>query len=226
MAKSKTSYHCRNCGAIANKWSGQCGDCGEWNTLEESITTASTGKTAERFQGYAGSATITSIEDVDLTEEARFGTGMTELDRALGGGVVAGSVTLIGGDPGIGKSTLLLQCMASLSGSHSSLYVTGEESLQQVTLRARRLGLPAKNLRLLTETCVEAITQHALSDKPQVMVIDSIQTVYTQLLQSAPGSVAQVRESAAHLVRFAKQHNVAMFVVGHVTKEGALAGTA
>lgn len=224
MAKSKTSYHCRSCGAIASKWSGQCADCGEWNTLEETVTSAATGKTAERFQGYAGSASITSIDDVDLTEEARFGTGMSELDRALGGGVVAGSVTLIGGDPGIGKSTLLLQCMASLSTNYSTLYVTGEESLQQVTLRARRLGLPAKKLRLLTETCVESITHHALSDRPQVMVIDSIQTVYTQLLQSAPGSVAQVRESAAHLVRFAKQHNVAMFVVGHVTKEGALAG--
>jgi DNA repair protein RadA/Sms len=224
MAKSKTSYHCRNCGGVASKWSGQCADCGEWNTLEESVSVAATGKTAERFQGYAGTAAITSIADVDLSAEPRFGTGLSELDRALGGGVVAGSVTLIGGDPGIGKSTLLLQCMASLSANYATLYVTGEESLQQVSLRARRLGLPVKNLRLLTETCVESISQHALKDKPQVMVIDSIQTVYTQLLQSAPGSVAQVRESAAHLVRFAKQHNVAMFVVGHVTKEGALAG--
>ncbi len=224
MAKNKTSYHCRSCGGITSKWSGQCADCGEWNTLEETVRVAPAGKNAERFQGYAGNASITSIEQVDLTEETRFGTGLSELDRALGGGVVTGSVVLIGGDPGIGKSTLLLQCMASLSADYSTLYVTGEESLQQVTLRARRLGLPAKNLRLLTETCVESITRHAMTDKPQVMVIDSIQTVYTQLLQSAPGSVAQVRESAAHLVRFAKQHNVAMFVVGHVTKEGALAG--
>lgn len=224
MAKSKTSYYCRNCGAVASKWSGQCAECGEWNTLEESITNPVTGKNTGRFQGYAGNAAITTISDVDLTEETRLTTGISELDRALGGGIVAGSVTLIGGDPGIGKSTLLLQCMATLSVSHSTLYVTGEESLQQVTLRARRLGLPAKNLRLLTETCVESITHHAIPNKPQVMVIDSIQTVYTQLLQSAPGSVAQVRESAAHLVRFAKQHDVAIFVVGHVTKEGALAG--
>ncbi|MEM7256995.1 MAG: ATPase domain-containing protein, partial [Pseudomonadota bacterium] len=172
MAKSKTSYHCRSCGGISSKWSGQCAECGEWNTLEETLTPAATGKTAERFQGYAGSATITSIDEVDLTEETRFGTGMSELDRALGGGVVAGSVTLIGGDPGIGKSTLLLQCMASLSNNYSTLYVTGEESLQQVTLRARRLGLPAQKLRLLTETCVESITHHALTDRPQVMVID------------------------------------------------------
>lgn len=225
MAKSKTSYHCRSCGGISPKWSGQCGDCGEWNTLEETVTVAaSSGKNTERFQGYAGQSAITSIEEVDLSEEPRRSSGLSELDRALGGGIVPGSVTLIGGDPGIGKSTLLLQCMAALSNDYPTLYVTGEESLQQVTLRARRLGLPAKNLRLLTETCVESITEHARADKPQIMVIDSIQTVYTQLLQSAPGSVAQVRESAAHLVRFAKQQNVAMFVVGHVTKEGALAG--
>ncbi len=224
MAKTKTSYHCRSCGAVAPKWSGQCAECGEWNTLEESVTTASAGKTSDRFQGYAGNSTITNIEDVDLAVEPRLATGLSELDRALGGGIVTGSVTLIGGDPGIGKSTLLLQCMAALSADNPTLYVTGEESLQQVTLRARRLGLPAKNLRLLTETCVESITEHARVDKPQIMVIDSIQTVYTQQLQSAPGSVAQVRESAAHLVRYAKQNNVAMFVVGHVTKEGALAG--
>ncbi len=224
MAKTKITYHCQSCGAVAPKWSGQCAECGEWNTLEESIAAASTGKAADRFQGYAGQSTITSIEDVDLAIEPRLCTGLSELDRALGGGIVTGSVTLIGGDPGIGKSTLLLQCMAALSTDNSTLYVTGEESLQQVTLRARRLGLPAKNLRLLTETCVESITEHARIDKPQIMVIDSIQTVFTQQLQSAPGSVAQVRESAAHLVRYAKQNNVAMFVVGHVTKEGALAG--
>ncbi len=224
MAKTKLSYTCRACGALAPKWSGQCADCEEWNTLEESIATASSGKTSARFQGYAGQSTVTSIEDVNLEVEPRRSTGLSELDRALGGGIVPGSVTLIGGDPGIGKSTLLLQCMAAISSEYSSLYVTGEESLQQVTLRARRLGLPAKNLRLLTETCVESITAHAKADKPQIMVIDSIQTVYTDAMQSAPGSVAQVRESAAHLVRFAKQSNIAMFVVGHVTKEGALAG--
>ncbi len=225
MAKPKLSYSCRSCGALAPKWSGQCADCEEWNTLEETIATAaSSAKSASRFQGYAGQSTVTSIEDVSLEVEPRRSTGLSELDRALGGGIVPGSVTLIGGDPGIGKSTLLLQCMAAISAQYPSLYVTGEESLQQVTLRARRLGLPAKNLRLLTETCVETITAHARADQPQIMVIDSIQTVYTDAMQSAPGSVAQVRESAAHLVRFAKQSNIAMFVVGHVTKEGALAG--
>ena len=225
MAKSKITYTCRSCGSVHTKWNGQCADCGEWNTLEEAFSTQpKAGSLSERFEGYAGKSVITAIEDVSLAEQPRLSTGLSELDRALGGGLVPGSITLIGGDPGIGKSTLLLQCMAAMAGEFSSLYVTGEESLQQVTLRARRLGLPANNLRLLTETNVETITAHARSDKPAIMVIDSIQTVYTDAMQSAPGSVAQVRESAANLVRFAKQTNTAMFVVGHVTKEGALAG--
>ena len=225
MAKSKITYTCRSCGSVHTKWNGQCADCGEWNTLEEAvIAQPKAGSLSERFEGYAGKSIITAIEDVSLAEQPRLSTGLSELDRALGGGLVPGSITLIGGDPGIGKSTLLLQCMAAMAGEFSSLYVTGEESLQQVTLRARRLGLPANNLRLLTETNVETITAHARSDKPAIMVIDSIQTVYTDAMQSAPGSVAQVRESAANLVRFAKQTNTAMFVVGHVTKEGALAG--
>ena len=225
MAKSKITYTCRSCGSVHTKWNGQCADCGEWNTLEEAVSTQpKAGSLSERFEGYAGKSIITAIEDVSLAEQPRLSTGLSELDRALGGGLVPGSITLIGGDPGIGKSTLLLQCMAAMAGEFSSLYVTGEESLQQVTLRARRLGLPANNLRLLTETNVETITAHARSDKPAIMVIDSIQTVYTDAMQSAPGSVAQVRESAANLVRFAKQTNTAMFVVGHVTKEGALAG--
>lgn len=225
MAKSKISYTCRACGSVHSKWNGQCSDCGEWNTLEEALSAQpKPGSLTDRFAGYAGKSTITAIEDVSLEEHPRLSTGLSELDRALGGGLVPGSITLIGGDPGIGKSTLLLQCMAAMAGEFSSLYVTGEESLQQVTLRARRLGLPAKNLRLLTETNVETITAHARHDKPAIMVIDSIQTVYTDAMQSAPGSVAQVRESAANLVRFAKQTNTAMFVVGHVTKEGALAG--
>ena len=225
MAKSKITYTCRSCGSVHTKWNGQCADCGEWNTLEEAVTAQpKAGSLSERFEGYAGKSVITAIEDVSLAEQPRLSTGLSELDRALGGGLVPGSITLIGGDPGIGKSTLLLQCMAAMAGEFSSLYVTGEESLQQVTLRARRLGLPANNLRLLTETNVETITAHARSDKPAIMVIDSIQTVYTDAMQSAPGSVAQVRESAANLVRFAKQTNTAMFVVGHVTKEGALAG--
>lgn len=159
-----------------------------------------------------------------MQAELRLGTGLSELDRVLGGGLVAGSVTLIGGDPGIGKSTVLLQTLAYLSQSKSTLYVTGEESLQQVKLRAHRLDLPAEGLRLLAETHVERILAIASTEKPQIMVIDSIQTLYTEILQAAPGSVSQVRESAAQLVRFAKQTGTALFLVGHVTKEGAIAG--
>ncbi len=178
-----------------------------------------------RFQGYAGTAAaITNAIDVELTSQSRVGTGLSELDRVLGGGLVMGSVTLLGGDPGIGKSTLLVQCLANLSVNQRVLYVTGEESLQQVTLRARRLELPQERLRLLAETQVELIIAQALKEKPEVMVVDSIQTAHTEQLNSAPGAVAQVRESAARLVRFAKQSGTSIFLVGHVTKEGALAG--
>ncbi len=225
MAKTKFEYQCRECGTIFPKWSGQCGECGEWNCLEEAVAASTSNRTVQpRFESYVGTASITSAEDVKLQEEPRTSTQLSELDRVLGGGLVDGSVTLLGGDPGIGKSTLLIQCLANLSASHKTLYVTGEESLQQVILRARRIGLPEKDLRLLTETCVEKITMLASKEKPQIMVIDSIQTIYTETLQSAPGSVSQVRESAARLVRFAKQTGTSLFVVGHVTKEGALAG--
>ena len=230
MSKVKKSYQCTACGAISSKWSGQCADCGEWNTLEESTavtgpaSTASAAATNARYGGYAGGSGITNASDVAMVEQARVGTGLSELDRVLGGGLVSGSVTLLGGDPGIGKSTLLIQSLAYLSEQRRVLYITGEESLQQVTLRARRLNLPEQNLRLLAETQVEAILAHASQEKPDVMVIDSIQTMYTELLSSAPGAVAQVRESAARLVRFAKQTGTAIFLVGHVTKEGALAG--
>jgi DNA repair protein RadA/Sms len=183
------------------------------------------GKTA-RFAGYAGDvgAQIQTLSDVQPGFEARVSTAVDELDRVLGGGLVAGSVVLIGGDPGIGKSTLLLQALAALAGNLRALYITGEESPEQVAMRARRLGVTADDVRLLAETSVERIVEHARIEKPQVMVIDSIQTLYTELLQSAPGSVAQVRESAAQLVRFAKQTGTALFLVGHVTKEGTLAG--
>ena len=231
MSKAKLQYICSECGAISSKWSGQCADCGEWNCLEESVTataSATTSATAAatnaRYGGYAGESDITNAADVALLEETRTTTGLSELDRVLGGGLVAGSVILLGGDPGIGKSTLLVQCLAHLSQQHKVLYITGEESLQQVTLRARRLNLPEKDLRLLAETRVEAILAHADREKPEIMVIDSIQTMYTELLSSAPGAVAQVRESAARLVRFAKQTGTSIFLVGHVTKEGALAG--
>lgn len=230
MSKVKQQYLCTACGAVSSKWSGQCADCSAWNTLEESAaainpaTSATAAATNARFGGYAGGSGITNASDVVLTSESRVTTGLSELDRVLGGGLVSGSVTLLGGDPGIGKSTLLIQSLAFLSQHHRVLYITGEESLQQVTLRARRLNLPEDKLRLLAETQVEAILAHAAKEKPEVMVIDSIQTMYTELLTSAPGAVAQVRESAARLVRYAKQSGTAIFLVGHVTKEGALAG--
>ena len=226
MAKAKVVYTCTSCGAQASKWSGQCGDCGAWNTLEEGLETPKTPAAARgaRFTGYAGEAQIQSVASVQQTEEVRLPTGLSELDRVLGDGLVPGSVVLIGGDPGIGKSTLLLQAVAALSQNLPTLYVTGEESLQQVSQRAQRLGLAADNIQLLAETHVERILALAQQTRPAVLVIDSIQTIYTEQLQSAPGAVAQVRESAAMLVRFAKQMGTAMFLVGHVTKEGNLAG--
>lgn len=223
MAKAKIQYNCTACGAIHTKWAGQCGDCGEWNTMSESIAViASNNK--QGFAGKKGNARIQALEDITMSEDVRTPTQISELDRVLGGGLVHGSVTLIGGDPGIGKSTLLTQTLARLSDTLPCLYVTGEESLQQVGLRAQRLGLKDKGLKLLSETCVENIITLALEHSPKVIVIDSIQTIYTEALQSAPGAVAQVRESAAQLVRFAKQTGTALFLVGHVTKEGTLAG--
>ncbi len=224
MAKAKQQYMCSGCGAVHSKWAGQCGDCGEWNTLVEALVEKQSENSNPRFTGYAGQSRVQDMHDIQLEEEPRSPTGIVELDRVLGGGLVHGSVVLMGGNPGIGKSTLLTQTLATLGQSMSALYVTGEESLQQVTLRARRLNLGDDKFRLLTETCVERILQLAKQAKPQVMVVDSIQTIYTELLQSAPGAVAQVRESAAQLVRFAKQTNTALFLVGHVTKEGTLAG--
>ena len=222
---SKTVYVCIECGAQAPKWAGQCTDCGAWNTLQETVA-APMVKADGRFGGYAGDngARIRVLSDVVAEHTERLPTGMTELDRVLGGGLVTGSVVLIGGDPGIGKSTLLIQALALLAQHKPALYVSGEESAEQISLRARRLGLPGERLRVLTETCVERILALAARDKPGVLVLDSIQTFYTDALQSAPGSVAQVRESAARLVRFAKQTGTSLFLVGHVTKEGALAG--
>lgn len=226
MAKAKQYFMCTECGVDLPKWSGQCPECGEWNCINEAPapTASSTPDKDNRRGGYAGQSAITAMTDVTLEKEARIHSGINELDRVLGGGLVLGSVTLLGGDPGIGKSTLLIQSIAKLSEGHKTLYVSGEESLQQITLRARRLHLPEKDMRLLMETCVEHIIDQARRENPQVIVIDSIQTVFTESSQSAPGSVSQVRESAARLVRFAKQTGTSMFVVGHVTKEGALAG--
>lgn len=225
MAKTKVAYICQSCGSSYPKWTGHCNDCDSWNTLTEEVV-AATKSQGGRRQGYAGAqqAEITLLSDVELTEQIRVPTSLSELDHVLGGGLVPGSVVLIGGDPGIGKSTLLLQTLSHLSQQQKALYITGEESLQQVTLRARRLGLPENNLSLLTETQVERMLQIAKREQPQVMVIDSIQTVFTESIQSAPGSVSQLRESTAMLVQFAKQTGISLFVVGHVTKEGTLAG--
>lgn len=226
MARGKTVYTCTECGAQAPKWAGQCGECGAWNSLVETVA-APPPERKGRHAGYAGTAgtvAVQSLKEVAPEETARLATGSSEFDRVLGGGLVAGSVVLLGGDPGIGKSTLLLQTLATLGADQRTLYVTGEESPQQVSMRAQRLGLAADHVRLLTETRVEDILAVAQQEKPQVLVVDSVQTVYTELLQSAPGSVAQVRESAAQLVRYAKQSGTALFLVGHVTKEGQLAG--
>ncbi|MDR3491706.1 MAG: DNA repair protein RadA [Gammaproteobacteria bacterium] len=222
MAKTKNVYSCQTCGAQYPKWAGQCLSCGKWNTIIEETIQATP---AARYQGYAISEpSITNMADVTLHEEARTSSTLKELDRVLGGGLVTGSAVLIGGDPGIGKSTLLLQAVCNLSQQMPVLYVTGEESLQQVTLRARRLGLPEKNLLLLADTQVERILKLANQEKPRILVVDSIQTMHTDISQSAPGSVGQVRESAAQLVTFAKQTDTTVFLVGHVTKEGTLAG--
>lgn len=224
MTKTKVNYACSECGAISSKWSGQCADCEQWNTLTEIIITNQ--KTKQTLQGYAGinEAKITAITDVPVIAQERYSSGIDELNRVLGGGLVPGSVILIGGDPGIGKSTLLLQSLSYLAEEHNTLYITGEESLQQVRLRAERLGVKQDGIMLLTETRIEAILQLASQHAPKIMVLDSIQTMYTELLQSSPGSVSQVRESTALLVRYAKQTNTILFLVGHVTKEGAIAG--
>ncbi|MEW8015298.1 MAG: DNA repair protein RadA [Candidatus Sedimenticola endophacoides] len=222
----KRTYTCRSCGAQSPKWAGQCGECREWNTLEEGVAQGSVVRNP-RFAGYAGEADqsrIRPLSEVEAEVRASTPTGTGELDRVLGGGLVPGSVVLIGGDPGIGKSTLLVQTLARFGEETPTLYVSGEESPEQISLRAQRLELPREHLQLLAETCVERVIALAGRHRPGVMVVDSIQTIYTQQLQSAPGSVAQVRESAAQLVRFAKQSGTAVILVGHVTKEGALAG--
>ncbi len=223
MAKSKNIFSCQQCGAQYAKWQGQCTECGIWNQVFEEAAIPSSAHRARG--GYTGSeSALTSLSQVDLVAETRFETGIAEFDHVLGGGLVTGSVVLIGGDPGVGKSTLLLQVLSYLAKQRKVLYVTGEESLQQVAMRAQRMELKAEALNLLTETNVERILQLAEPLKPEVMVIDSIQTIYTELVSSAPGSVSQVRESAAHLLRYAKQQGVALLLAGHVTKEGALAG--
>jgi DNA repair protein RadA/Sms len=223
MIKTKTVFQCRECGTTFPKWLGQCLECSGWNTIDETILQMQSTHIARK--GYAGEQSeVMTLNEVPQAEVARIPSGFSELDRVLGGGLVIGSVVLIGGDPGIGKSTLLLQTLCQLSAVHKALYITGEESLQQVSLRASRLKLSANDLLLLAETQVEQIIAHAKKHKPQVMVIDSIQTVFTEILSAAPGAVSQVRESAAQLVRFAKLTHTILFLVGHVTKEGMIAG--
>ena len=227
MAKAKTAYVCSECGATVSKWQGQCPGCAAWNTMSEYVveTTPANAKGARAgYAGEGGAAKVMRLAEVRIESEARCATGIGELDRVLGGGLVEGSVVLIGGDPGIGKSTLLLQTLASLESRLPGLYVTGEESLSQVSARATRLGLQLGGLRCLTETCVERIVPQVLAEKPRLVVIDSIQTMYSEQLAAAPGSVSQVRESAARLVRLAKETGIAVFLVGHVTKEGGIAG--
>ncbi len=224
MAKSKSIYTCTECGGQSVKWQGQCPHCTEWNTLVETIAEAA-GAGANRFSALTGSGRPQRLSEVEASEESRVPTGIPEFDRVLGGGLVRGAVVLIGGDPGIGKSTLLLQALARLAqAGQSALYVSGEESGEQVALRARRLQLDVGGMQLLAEINLEKILATLIAQRPAVAVIDSIQTVWSDVLQSAPGSVAQVRECAAQLTRFAKQSGTCVILVGHVTKEGSLAG--
>lgn len=227
MAKAKTIYSCTECGASEPKWQGQCPSCMAWNTLVESIAesnSATSNRYANKFEGLASTGQLQKLSAVQAADIARQPTGISEFDRVLGGGLVEGGVILIGGDPGIGKSTLLLQVLCHLGKVRQAIYVSGEESPQQIAMRAKRLGLDASEVDLLAEINLEKILATLHTHKPNIAVIDSIQTVYSEALQSAPGSVAQVRECSAQLTRLAKQLGITVILVGHVTKEGALAG--
>ena len=228
MAKApKTAYVCNDCGAEFSRWQGQCSACKAWNTISEvRLISASNSAKNDRFSGYAGEtrAKIQTLSEISLQETPRFTSGFKELDRVLGGGIVPGSAILIGGHPGAGKSTLLLQVMCGLAKNMTALYVTGEESLQQVAMRANRLNLPTDKLNMLSETSVEQICNLADQLKPQIIVVDSIQVMHLSDIQSSSGSVAQVRECASFLTRYAKTRQVTIIMVGHVTKDGTLAG--
>jgi len=220
--KAKTKFFCKECGAESVKWAGQCPGCGEWNTLTEQVVQTTSG--VNRFAGFAPSSKVAKLSEIDISEVKRTSSGSDEFDRVLGGGLVPGSIVLIGGDPGIGKSTLLLQYLSQISEHHAVLYVSGEESAEQIAVRARRLELPGDNLVVMAENRLESALDAAVQQQPAVLVADSIQTFYSDELTAAPGSVSQVRECAARLVRFAKQSGTTVILVGHVTKEGALAG--
>lgn len=228
MAKSKvkTAYVCQECGAEHAKWQGQCHTCGAWNSLSQvNISPIAGGAAAHNALGFAGAtAEIKKLAEVEALQTPRIGSGFTELDRVLGGGFVPGSVVLIGGDPGAGKSTLLLQACTKLAAKQGVLYVTGEESLQQLALRAQRLKLPMDGLSVAAETRAEVIATHIAAQKPQVVVLDSVQVLQMEGVESTPGSVTQVRETAAFFTRLAKQQDVVIILVGHITKEGGLAG--
>jgi DNA repair protein RadA/Sms len=224
MAKQKTNYTCTECGGIQNKWAGQCPSCQQWNTLVETIVEEAGNRFSVKHQGLTQSAPVLNLSEINSEDIPRFGTGIDEFDRVLGGGLVPGGVVLIGGDPGIGKSTLLLQALSELARIKKVLYVSGEESGSQIALRAKRLMVETKDVALQAEIQLEKIMDTLAKHQPQVVVIDSIQTIYSDALSSAPGSVAQVRECAAQLTRVAKAMNITMILVGHVTKEGALAG--
>lgn len=220
MSKPRTMFVCDACGAQSLKWQGQCADCGDWNSLHESTVSLKPSRSVAKPAG----SQVRLMQELEPDADQRVSTGIAELNGVLGGGLVLGSVTLLGGDPGIGKSTLLLQAAVRLSAEMPVLYVTGEESPHQVSLRMRRLGLSGGAVSVLAETCVEEVLAEAQIHRPRVLVIDSIQTMFSQTLQSAPGAVAQLREATAQLVRFAKQSGTAVFLVGHVTKEGVIAG--
>ena len=231
MAKSNSVFVCGSCGAEFSKWQGKCPECGAWNSIQETVAQSYTPKVnsgvlMNRMRGFSGeiSQKVVPLNSVELSSVPRIPSGFNELDRVLGGGIVPGSVVLIGGNPGAGKSTLLLQVVCHLASRVRVLYITGEESLQQVAMRANRLGCNTAGVKIATETSIEMILAMAEKEKPQILIVDSIQVMHLDTISSAPGSVSQVREGAAALTQFAKQNNVATFVIGHVTKDGTIAG--
>ena len=226
ILKQKKQFECQSCGAVSSKWAGQCADCSEWNTIIETVVTAASDQRARFVSALGGGPHAQTLGEITTETQPRLATGIGELDRVLGGGLVAGSVVLLGGDPGIGKTTLLLQSLGAskLLNGVDALYVSGEESAAQIALRADRLNLPVGDLKLLTETDVDRILAQVLAEQPAVVVIDSIQSIYSEALQSPPGSVAQVRECASRLVNYAKGTGTALYLIGHVTKDGSIAG--